>query len=271
MVDKVEKKSITLRSILFTAAGVLVTICMLMNWVSVDLNYGIAQLDGLLGKINPFTVCGFLNDLEENLGVLASVLPETFDQLKLWSAVMMGCAGVTIILYALGIAMRFLGKEKHIELITIAASLGVFATCVIFFTVTGDIAEGIYDMLGLGGMIPASESGLTFALKKPFTIALLGGVLSVFCTELVEGILIDIAEKVKDLVMFLCEWVKILCGNIGYVISDLAGVFAGLAVGSWVMGITDTTLLVVISGMCAMGIIAGAGCFMVSKALAHKA
>lgn len=231
-------------------AGLVVIICMFLNWFPADLDLGVVQIDEVLGKVNAFTFAATIRELEDHLGMLASVLPEAYGQLKTWSIVLAGFAVVTISVYISAFVLRVLRKNKYVNLLSVAASVFAVATSYIFYS----IACNIYNNLSITAL---GYSVMNVVAKSPCTIVALAGVVSIALTDPVTaaiGNMVDgVITAIIRFVNCIAEWVKLIINNIGYVLSDIAGGFVGICVTAWLLNMTGSALLAVIGGLVAAG------------------
>ncbi len=259
-----EKRSLTLRDYIFIVAGVVVIVCMFLNWFPVDLDLGIAQFDDVLGKINAFTFANAIKELEENLGAWASALPEAYDQLKTLSTVLVAFAVVTIIIYVSAIVMHILRKDKYLNLLSAVASVCAIATSYMFYS----IISGVYDYLDITAL---GYSAINTVMNSPCGIVMLAGLVSVACTDPVAEAIVSIVQgfisSIVKIVRYIGEWAKLIVNNIGYVVSDVAGAIAGIFVGSWLLNVTDSVLLAVIGGLAVAGVVAIVGVVFVFRVI----
>lgn len=262
-----EKKSFGLRDIVFTLAGVLASVCMFMNWLPINIDLGVIQLNEVLGKINALTLSRIVYELEEALGMLAAYLPSEFAELKKWSTLLTGCAVVTLILYLVGIVLLVTGRTKYRNVVAVSASIGAIMTSIAFCS----LVSAVYKAAGADAV---KYSALSFVLESPCLITLLCGMISAMCTETATDILFAFAEKcvcaTKGTVLYIAEWVEVIISNIGYLFSDLVGAFAGIMIGRWIVELVGVTLIGVLAGVVIAGMTAGVCMFVVSSVFERK-
>lgn len=248
-----KKATLTLRDYFFIAAGVIAIVCMFLNWFPVDLDLGIIQIDEVLGKINAFTFVGTIQELEDGLGVWVSVLPETYKQVKIWSAVLFVLAVVTVAAYISAIVLRILRNDKYVNALSVAASVFAAATSFVFFSIASDI----YDFLNITAH---GYKAIDIVVNSPCAIVVLAAIVSAVFTEPVTEVMRSIVASATDtivsFVMCVVAWVKLIVNNIGYVVSDIVGAFAGVCVAGWLRNLTNSALLAVLAGLAAAGIVA---------------
>lgn len=247
-----EKKSISVKDLLYMVLGIITCVCMLMNWFPVELNLGFAQLDEVFGTVNPFTLYGILSKLESALGIVAGLLPEGFHELKMSSMILLVCAAATVGLYATSIILGLRKKEKYKDLLSYAAAAAAIATAVGFCALIARVYSTV------GGSL-AESTALSVVLGSSCKYALIGAVVSVLFVG--EGF----TELVANLVAAVLDWAKVLIDNVGYLVSDVAGAYVGLRIIMFVMAMTDSVILAVISGLAVAGVVAGGCCFIVSR------
>lgn len=246
--------------------GALAVICMFMNWFPVSLDLGVVRYDEILGRVNAINLFGVMSELEENLGALASVLPSGFHELKQGSANMVVCAVITIALYLVS-SYLICRKKKFMEFMMCAASAGAIIT-VIFFYSTVTKVYNAFDV-GTYGKLAAS-----IVFKSPCVITLLAGIVSGFCTETVSGVVMDAIglsiANVKNLAMCILEWIEMFINNIGYLVSDIVGVYAGILVGKTIWTMTGSRLVGTLVGFAAAGLVACVCCGIVWKVFMNQ-
>lgn len=262
-----EKRVMGIRDYLFMAAAVVIVVCMFLNWFPIELNLGVIQIDDALGNVNGFTFAGALKDLEEDLGVFASVLPEAYGQLKMWSVILLTLAVVTVSTCVASVTLRLLRKNKYENLLSIMTSGFAIATSCLF----AKMVCGVYDYVGVTAY---GINAMSVIAKGPCAIIVLSGFVAAVCTDLVAeaiGRIIDrVVVALANVVRGAAEWGKMIIQNIGYIISDAVGAIVGVFTGIWLENITDATLLAVVGGMIVAGIAAFTCMTFVWRVILHK-
>lgn len=248
-----EKRAIKLSDLLFAVVGLAVIVCMFLNWVPIELNLGAVQLSNVLGNINALNFCARLGELEESIGDWASLLPEKFDQVKVQSILVAMAAGLTIFAYVTSIVLRFMRKDRYTEALSWLAGIGAIVTCVSFRAVIEGIGEYI-------GLTTVGYDVLNVVNRSPCTVILLGGVISICCTEIVTKLIANLIgamiSAIVDLLIFAAEWAKMIVNNIGYIVSDVIGGTAGVYLGVWLNNATEFIILAVVAGLTVAGLVA---------------
>ena len=262
-----EKRGLTIRDYLFMVAGVVVIVCMFLNWFPVELDLGIIQVEEVMGRINGFTFAGAIRGLEEELGIFAAALQEAFSWLKPRGAVLLVFTTVTVIAYVAAIVLRILQKEKCLEMLSAAASIFAVITSYLFCM----IVRGIFDALDI------AEYGIntmTVIGRSPCILVALAGIVSVACTDFVADAIVRFAEGVIAAVVCaakaIAEWIKVIVANIGYIVADLMGALVGVGVGKLMNNALDSTILAVLIGIIVAGITAFAGMVLVCRVILRR-
>lgn len=257
--------SVTLRMILFVIAAVVAVACMFMNWLPVELNLGMVQLEEVFGRVNVFTLSKTLFRVEEALGMLAAYLPEEFGTYKFWSVLLVICAVVTIAFYVCGVVLNILKKGKVADIIAGAASVCAVITSLGFCMLVTDFYKKI-------GESAVSQDALAVVLKSPCMVVLVCGVVSGICA-LPQGTVGDAISAcigwcvaaVQNVVWYISEVFAVVVENIGYLISDILGGIAGVFAGMWIASATGTNILGAISGLAIAALTAVVCCALVCR------
>lgn len=259
-----EKRALTMRDYIVMAVGLVVIVCMFLNWFPVDLDLGVIEIDEVFGNINAFTLSKTLDEIEEHLGVWMFALPEEYGNLKAQGTAL-GILGVcTVIAYISVIVLNVLGKKKYVNAATLLAGVCAVITYYIFYSIASDFYN-VY-------------SATTVLAESPCTMVLLGGIATIACANPVAEVIAHMVTNIVDgfiaaiinIVNFIVEWVKLIANNIGYVVSDIVGGIAGVAFGSWLSNMTDSTLIAVIGGLIAAGVVAIACMTIVCRVILHS-
>ena len=262
-----EKKAFTVRNAMVILCAAVVIIGMFLNWYLVEIDLGVLQLNDLIGKINAFTLPRMVFEIEDRLGVLAELLPDGFEMLKAWSVILSVLGAVTVAMFTSAIVFNLLRKNKYIDLLSFGAATGAIATVIIFSRV-------VMEVYSVTGAAAAGYNALSILMKTPWLIVLLGGAVTILCTEVVGsaflGCIISLAEAVKRLIAYIVEWIKVVAENILFVLSDVAGAVAGVWFGTTVYSMCENAFVGVIAGLTAAGVLAAVCCFVAAKILGKK-
>jgi len=241
-----KKRQLSPRDIMYMIAGVVAIACMFLNWLPVELDFGMVQIEELFGKVNAFTFSGAVYELEENMGAWAIVLPDAYESLKMRSLFVVALAVMAIILYASAIAMRVMNWKKIRNLVSLGAAGCAIVTTYYFYSL-------ISDLLGYLGIAANSVGLLGIMTQSPCAYIMLAGLVSIVCTDPVaEVLLMFLSSCISVLVRietFCVEWVMLIVNNIGYVIADIVAVFAGLTAGGLLMKMVDLGVLAILVGL----------------------
>lgn len=261
-----EKRKVSMGAVIFTVTALVVIVCMFLNWIPLELNLGTIQMDDVLGNINALNLSARFSEMEETLGYWTTLLPEEYEEVKILSILVTISAGLTILAYVSSLVLRFMGKKQCVEALSWIAGIGVIITCTSFCSVV----EGVADYFGLSA---AGYDILHNVKHSPCGVMMISGLITICCTDFVaEGImnLIDaLISSIVRLLMFLTDWVKLIVNNIGYIISDVIGGVAGVYIGSWVNGATQSMIISVIAGLIIAGVVAYM-CMKIVDALFYK-
>lgn len=168
---------ITPKAVTFYISSVVTTICMFLNWFSLDLDLGFMRFSDVFGTVNIFTLASTAMKVKDVGGILGAYLPRSvtvgFAFVLLISVALM-LAGVTAIaLYVYAIILRIQGNDRTVRvgkmaaLLTVGTALGfiLLITCCV---VAMEITEALGQVMGI-------------LLSGPCMFSLIGGVVSGYC------------------------------------------------------------------------------------------
>lgn len=234
-------------------AAVVVIVCMILNWIPTSLHIGVVEIDNAFSHLNPIGLLKVVSDFDENFGVISTILPQEFDEIREQSVFLSVCAIISISLYICPGVLHLMRKTVRTDYLICAASAIAMITAVSFCTLVVDV----FEMIGMGTL---SHNIMSIILSGPCIGVLLGGAIGILCTEIVEEAILGgvggIASVIMKLLINILEWAKVIRDNIGFVISDIVGAFTGIVIGRWIHAATSVTLLSVLVGLFVAGAIA---------------
>lgn len=248
-----EKREVNLIALIFAGAALAVIVCMFLNWMPVELNLGSVQINDVFGNVNALNLFTKFGDLEESVGEWSSLLPEEFEKGKMLSVLVAISAGLTILAYVSSVVLRFMGKERYVEVLSWLAGVGAIITHTGFCSVI----EGIADYIGLSA---GGYDVLNIVRHSPCTAVLISGIIAICCTQtvtdIIAGLIDSMISAMANLFMLMGEIVKLIINNFGYIVSDVIGGVIGIYVGALVNGAMDSVILAVIVGLATAGLVA---------------
>ena len=239
--------------VLFLVMGLFVIISMFANWFPINVDFGIPQLNVEFGVINGFTLCGKLIDMKEAFGTFGVLLPESFQEATSTSRVILACAVATILLYIGACALHFIKDRRYADVLSVAAPVCAIVTATMF-------RKTVLDFYAIAGVQGSEHLAGSMIMRSMWMTAMVAAVISLISTEYMVQVLASAltacVNRVISVVSGIGEWIRVLTMNIGYVISDVLGLAAGICIGMWLNNAAGNVVLTVIGSLAVTGIVA---------------
>ena len=264
------KKTVNVKTVLIVLAAIVTISCMFLNWVPVDVDLGITQMEEVLGTINALSLNGLLNEVNDALGLFADYIPEEFDAMRSQSMLLMLCACATILCNVVAAYFSIIKKERITAIALAAAAIGSVLTCMGFYSLINDFVRAI-------GINNAEKNVISVILASPYTAVLVSGVVCGMLAvpyeiweNLIDTCVTVCVSTVKNLVFFVAEIIGVIFGNIGFIVSDVIGAVSGVMVGKIIVSATEMTLLGVMVGLITAGLAAYACCMIACQIFGYS-